>query len=114
MKIPRFLPIALVFLFLMGCSQPEQVKTKKLPKEFVEFGNKRVDDYFWLNNPGDSAVIQHLREENAYTEAMLKHTNDLQRKIYNELVGRIEQKFESLPVKKNGYWYYVRYEEGKQ
>lgn len=88
--------------------------TKKVPKVFTEHGQTRTDDYFWLNDPKDSAVINHLKEENAYTEAYMKHTEALQKKIYDELVARIDQKFESLPTKQNGYWYYTRYEEGKQ
>src|SRR5512135_509499 len=97
MKLHRMLLVLLPVLIVFGCGRPEQVKTKKVPKEFVEFGHTRIDDYFWLNNPSDSAVIQHLREENAYTQAMMKHTDSLQGKIYGELIGRIEQKYESLP-----------------
>jgi oligopeptidase B len=114
MKIASTVSILLISLLLLGCGQPEPVRTKKVPKNFVEFDRTRVDDYFWLNNPRDSTVIEHLREENAYTEAMLKHTEGLQKKIYDELVGRIEQKYVTVPVRENGYWYYVRYEEGKQ
>jgi len=101
-------------VLITGCAQPEPPRAKKAPKEFVEFGNKRIDDYFWLSNRSDSSVIQHLRAENAYTEAMLKHTEGLQKTIYDELVARIEQKYESLPSRENGYWYNIRYEEGKQ
>jgi oligopeptidase B len=87
---------------------------KKTPKEFNEQGNKRTDNYFWLSDPSDSTVINHLKAENAFTESMLKHTEKTQKAIYDELVARIDQKYESLPVKNNGYWYYIRYEEGKQ
>ncbi len=114
MKNHRLLFAALVFLLLPASGPAQQVQTRKIPKEFVEFGRKRIDNYFWLSDRTDSVVIQHLRAENAYTEAMLSHTAGLQQKIYAELAGRIEQKYASLPVKKNGYWYYVRYEEGKQ
>lgn len=114
MKIPIFLPAVLASILLFGCGRPEQVKTKKVPKTFVEFGHERVDDYYWLNNPADNAVIEHLNLENAYTEAMLKHTGQSQKTIYDELVGRIEQRYESLPVKGQGYWRYIRYEQGKQ
>jgi oligopeptidase B len=114
MKKLAILSAIAVSLLLFGCAQPEPPITKKVPKEFVEYGSKRTDDYYWLNNPADSAVIQHLRAENAYTEAMLKHTEHLQKTIYDELVARIEQKYESLPTRQNGYWYNIRYEEGKQ
>ena len=88
--------------------------TKKIPKTFTEHGTTRTDDYFWLSDPKDSAVIDHLKEENTYTMAYMKHTEDLQKKIYDELVARIDQKASSLPTKRNEYWYYTRYEEGKQ
>ena len=114
MKNLTILTAFFVSLSLFGCAQPEPPKPKKVPFEFAEYGQKRTDDYYWLNNPADSAVIQHLRAENAYTETMLKHTEDLQKTIYDELVARIEQKYESLPARENGYWYYVRFEEGKQ
>lgn len=98
-------------------NDPADIKppaTKKVTKVFTEQGTKRTDDYFWLSNSKDSAVMDHLREENAYTEAYMKHTEGLQKKIYDELVARIDQKALSVPTKRNGYWYYTRYEEGKQ
>ncbi len=87
---------------------------KKEAKVFNEHGNQRVDDYYWLNNPADSNVITHLKAENTYVEGYLKPTEELQKKIYDELVARIPAKDESLPTKRKGYWYYTRFEEGKQ
>ncbi|MGI8580988.1 MAG: S9 family peptidase [Chitinophagaceae bacterium] len=87
---------------------------KKATKIYTEHGSKRSDDYFWMNNPADSNVINHLKGENAYVEASMKHTEGQQKKIYDELIARIPGKDESLPTKRNGYWYYTRFEEGKQ
>jgi oligopeptidase B len=95
-------------------AQPQPPATKKETKIFNEHGNQRTDDYFWLSNRNDTSVINHLKAENAYTEAYLKPTEGLQKELYDEIVGRIEQKYESLPSKENGYWYYVRFEKGKQ
>ncbi len=114
MKSATLLSAILLSFLLFGCGGPEPVKAKKSPKTFVEFGHTRVDDYYWMNNPGDSTVIGHLQMENAYTAAMLKHTEHLQKTLYDEMAARIEQHYESLPVKENGYWLYTRYEEGKQ
>ena len=44
----------------------------------------------------------------------MKDTEELQNKIYDEIVGRIKQDDVSYPVKRNGYYYYSRYEEGKE
>lgn len=87
---------------------------KKVTKVFTEHGNERTDDYYWMNNPADTNVINHLKTENAYVESYMNHTEELQKKLYNELVARIPGKDESLPVKRNGYWYYTRFEEGQQ
>jgi oligopeptidase B len=95
-------------------AQPSPPSIKKEPKIFKEHGGERVDNYFWLSNPSDTNVINHLKSENAYVDAYLKSTEDLQKKLYDELVARIPQKDQSLPTKRNGYWYYSRFEEGKQ
>lgn len=109
-------------LLLSACRQQAATDTaaagppaaKKAARAFEEFGATREDPYYWLNDPTDPEVIRHLEAENAYCEQQLEHTRALQDKLYEELVARIEQKYESLPVKRNGYWYYVRYEEGNE
>lgn len=88
-------------------------------------GDTRVDPYFWMRltdaqktaeQPDEqtSTVLDYLSAENEYKEAMMADTKALQEKLYNEMVGRIKQTDESLPYFKNGYWYYTRYEEGKE
>ncbi len=88
--------------------------SKKGTKVYTEHGHQRVDDYYWMNNPADPNVIDHLKAENTYVEAYMKPTEPLQKKIYNELIARIPPKDQSLPTKRKGYWYYSRFEEGKQ
>lgn len=85
---------------------------EKNPKELTIHGHTRVDNYYWLNDREDPKVIEYLNQENAYTKAKLKHTEELQEQLYNEIVGRIKQNDESVPFKKNGYFYYTRFEEG--
>ena len=87
---------------------------KKIPKEMELHQDTRVDNYYWMNNRKDSNVIAYLEAENAYREGMMKHTEGLQKKLYDEMIGRIKQTDESLPYKEHGYWYYTRFEEGKQ
>ena len=106
--------LILSFSCLLAEAQLTAPVAKKQPKVFDEHGTKRVDDYYWLSDKKDSAVINYLKAENAYFEASLKHTEALQQKLYDELVSRIPQRDVSLPVRRNGYWYYNRFEEGKQ
>ncbi|MDR0969828.1 MAG: S9 family peptidase [Lentimicrobiaceae bacterium] len=89
------------------------IATKK-PHAMTEFGNTRIDNYYWLNNRENPEVIAYLETENAYTKQQLKDTESLQEKIYNEIVGRMKQTDISVPYKRNGYYYYTRQEEGKE
>lgn len=87
---------------------------KKCPRELIAHGDIRIDNYYWLNERENPEVIAYLEEENRYQEEMMKDTEPLQQQIYNEIVGRIKQDDVSYPVKRNGYYYYSRYEEGKE
>jgi len=85
-----------------------------IPHEMTIHEHTRIDNYYWLNQPEDSAVIQYLTDENTYTDAVLKHTEEFQTNLYNEILGRIKQDDNSVPYFKNEYWYYTRYEEGQE
>lgn len=91
----------------------------KIPKILEIHGDKREDDYYWLNDfwlqgPGSNKVVEYLEAENEYFYASMKPTEALQDKLYNEILGRIKQTDESVPYFKNGYWYIVKTEEGKE
>lgn len=87
---------------------------EKIPVELTLHGDTRIDNYFWLRERDNSKVIDYLNAENEYRETMMKHTEKLQKKLFDEIVGRIKQTDESVPYKVNGYFYYRRYEEGKE
>lgn len=91
-----------------------QPLVKRIPHEMTIHGHTRVDDYYWLNQRDNQDVIDYLKAENAYADAMMQHTEPLRKSLFEEIVGRIKQEDMSVPVMKNGYYYYVRYEEGKE
>jgi oligopeptidase B len=100
-----------------GNKQPQKAENlvppfaKKGTKTFEEHGNRRVDDFYWLSNPKDSAVLNLLDAENSYADKMLAHTEGLQNKLFKEIISKQEQQKEELPTKENGYWHYRRYEK---
>jgi oligopeptidase B len=87
---------------------------KKVPKQITTLGDTRVDNYFWLRDRNDPDTIKYLEEENRYTEAVMKHTDALQSKLYAEMLGRIKQTDLSVPTKRDDYFYYIRTTEGQQ
>ena len=92
----------------------QEPKAKKINKELISHGDIRIDPYYWLNDRENPEVIDYLNKENEYTQYKLKPTEQLQDKLYKEIVGRIKEQDESVPYFKNGYWYYTRYEEGQE
>ncbi len=89
-------------------------KAKKIKKELTIHNHTRTDYYFWLNERDNPEVIEYLKKENRYTDFIMQDTKELQEKLYNEIIGRIKQTDMSVPYYENGYFYYVRYEEGKE
>ncbi|MFZ4549192.1 MAG: S9 family peptidase, partial [Bacteroidales bacterium] len=84
------------------------------PSEFTEFGNKRVDNYFWLKDKTNPEVIDYLKAENAYSDTIMNPTKALQDKLFAEMKGRIKEDDETVPQLDDGYFYYTRTETGKQ
>ena len=84
------------------------------PKKLTIHGDTRVDNYYWLNQREDQEVIDYLNAENDYTKKVLAHTENFQKELFEEIKGRIKETDMSVPYKENGYWYYTRYEEGKE
>jgi oligopeptidase B len=72
------------------------------------------DPYAWLRDRENPEVFEYLRAENAYTEAMMEDTKALQQRLYEEMVGRIQETDRSAPVRDGSYWYYSRTEQGKE
>lgn len=128
----KFSLVVLLLFVLTACKTKEEKKinefaeapkAKKIVKELIEHGDKRVDNYYWMRLSDEQKnaetadaqtqdVLDYLKAENDYLNKVMDHTKALQDTLYNEIVGRIKKDDASVPVKDNGYEYYVRYEEG--
>jgi oligopeptidase B len=92
---------------------PNPPVAKKVPTATTLHGVTLIDDYNWLRQKGSPEVTAYLEAENAYTAAAMKHTLPLQETLYKEMLGRIKETDEAVPVRDHGYWYYTRTEQGK-
>ncbi len=113
----KVLLIILSLIIISSCSNESTVKppvANKIPKELTIHNHTRIDNYFWLNDRENPEVINYLKEENKYTETILKSTEKFQEDLFHEMKSRIKETDESVPYNKNGYFYYSRYEEGKE
>jgi oligopeptidase B len=86
----------------------------KLPHSVTLHDDTRVDEYFWLREKGSPAATAYLEAENAYAEERMAPTAGLQKTLYDEILGRIQETDQSAPYRKGDFEYYHRTEEGKQ
>src|SRR5579864_3504647 len=86
------------------------------PYDVKSPNGSRVDEYYWLRDDQrkNPEMLAYLAGENAYTDAMMAHTRPEQELLFQELLGRVKQDDSTVPARKNGYWYYKRFEEGKE
>lgn len=94
-------------------SPPDVAKRPHVVK--APFGATRSDDYYWLRDDKreDKAMLAYLNAENAYTDTVMAPLKPLEDALYTEIVGRIKQDDASVPYRERGYWYYTRFEAGK-
>jgi len=102
---------------------------KQNPYKTTLHGKERIDNYHWIRLtdeqklakniegwPDDQTmqVVDYIKKENEYTQIQLRHTKNLQKKLYSEIISRIKKDDVSVPYLDNDYWYYTRYEKGKE
>ena len=79
-------------------------------------GISRIDDYAWLRadnwqevfrDPSllDPEIRAHLEAENAYQTALMGDTEELRKKLFAEMKGRIKEDDSSVPMKDGAFAY---------
>jgi len=119
--MPAALLLAVAMLLPFGPSLAAQAAeplvppvAEKRPKVLNKFGDRRVDDYFWLREKDNPEVIAYLEAENKYSQAVMKPLEGFRESLYKEMLARIKETDESVPYVRHGYWYYTRQVEGLQ
>ncbi len=129
-RLPATLLNALLFLSLVPTSTLLMIPTANaanadLPRPpdvarkphvvRAPFGAERQDEYYWLRDDSrkDPAMLAYLGAENAYADALMAPLKPVQDRLYDEIVGRIKQDDSTVPYRERGWWYYARYEAGK-
>jgi oligopeptidase B len=95
------------------------------PHSFTTHGITVTDDYAWLKDENWQEVLRdpsvldvdirsYLEAENAYTESLLGHTANLQKKLVAEMRGRIKEDDSSVPSPDGAFAYFRKFREGGQ
>ncbi len=132
MTIFRFAALA-AFAMLASCSYPmkqtpaiatplapphavQPPTAAKKPHQVPSPNGSREDEYFWLRDDKreNPDMLAYVKAENDYADQVLAHTKALEARVYGEIIGRLQQDDSTVPYLMNGYWYYRRFETGKE
>ena len=100
-----WLPLAALLITFTSCNDTNKpIKTLKQtdfpappiaevrPDTFVNFGQTRIDNYFWLKDKNDPKVIDYLQAENRYTDTVMASTKELQETIIANMFDEFTRK----------------------
>ncbi len=128
----RKIMVACLLITAVACNNKRDMKREKYqwpgitppiaekkPSNRTIHGDTVTDNYYWMidyfkKGPDSTKVVNYLKAENSYLDTMTSGTKQLQDSLFKEMKARIKEKDESVPVFKNGYYYYTRTEIGKQ
>lgn len=110
---------AIILLIILHSCDMKVTKIKepiadKINKVMTIHGHERIDEFYWLNERENPKVIEYLNAENDYRNSYMGEYKELEEKLFNEIKSRIKEDDSSVPYIDNGYYYYTRYEKGKQ
>ena len=113
MPLKPFLLTLVLTMTTIHAQTPPDVE--KRPHTVTSPHGERQDEYYWLRDDErkDPQMLAYLNAENAYADAVLAPLKALEDKLYDEIVARIKQDDSSVPARDRGYWYYTRFETGK-
>src|SRR5690606_6315311 len=116
MRMPFLLATALLMTTTpaaIAANPPDAAR--KAHEVTTPFGATRQDEYYWLRDDSreDPAMLAYLQAENAYADQVMAPLKEVEDRLYEEIVGRIRQDDSSIPARERGWWYYARYETGR-
>ena len=105
-------------ILLQSCDMKKneiiEPKAEKINKIMTMHNHERIDEFYWLNERGNPKVIDYLNSENDYRNSYMEDYKGLENELFEEIKSRIKEDDSSVPYLDNGYYYYTRFEKGKQ
>jgi oligopeptidase B len=87
---------------------------KRIPTRLEKHGHERIDDYYWLRERDNPEVLAYLRAENEQAEQAMALSQLSEQQLFDEIKARFKQTDMSVPYRRDGYYYYTRYEEARE
>ena len=93
---------------------PQPPRARRTPTTRTFHNDVFVDPYEWMRDKESPQLQRFVEEENAYTDTRMAHLEPLRERLFDEFKSRVQETDMSVPTRMDGYWYYVRTQEGLQ
>src|SRR5215469_18873161 len=110
----RFAAVPFFAVLFAATPTPAPPTAKTVAHTYEINGHTMTDNYAWLREKTNPEVRAYLEKENAYADSIMKPTEPLQQKLYDEMLSRIKETDVEVPYREGDYFYYTRTEAGKQ
>ena len=104
----------MTFSFILSLAalmlQPPAAEVR--PHTIQFHGDSRVDNYYWMRNIDDPAVLDYLEAENQYADSLMAAFQPLIEILEEEIIARIPEEDSTVPYYRNGWWYWSEYRPG--
>src|SRR5262245_13913834 len=101
-SIPFIFALLFAANFIFAQTQTAQTDLRppvadKKPKTRTIHGDTTVDNYFWLREKTNPEVMDYLKAEDSYAQALMQPTASVHQKLYDEMLSHIKQTDVSAP-----------------
>jgi oligopeptidase B len=87
---------------------------EEIPTRLQKHGDIRMDPYYWMNQRDTPAVLKYLGAERDYEAQVMAPFDGARKKLLEEMQSRMKPNESKYPVKDGNFFYYSRYEAGKE
>jgi oligopeptidase B len=97
-----------------GMSGMQPPVARKLDHIRSAHGDAFNDPYDWMRDKESAEVRDYVSAQNDYCQSRTAGLQGLSATLFDELKSRVQETDMSVPTRIDGYWYFVRTQEGQQ
>ncbi|KFJ04733.1 peptidase S9 [Bifidobacterium subtile] len=97
-----------------GMSGMQPPVARKLDHIRSAHGDTFNDPYDWMRDKESAEVRDYVSAQNDYCQSRTAGLQGLSATLFDELKSRVQETDMSVPTRIDGYWYFVRTQEGQQ
>ncbi|MDF7663402.1 S9 family peptidase [Bifidobacterium sp. ESL0763] len=89
-------------------------RAARIPSARTAHGDTFVDPYAWMRDKDSARLQAYVAGQNDYFHARTAGLKGLKETLFEELRSRVNETDMSVPIRMDGFWYFIRIRRGSQ